>query len=185
MMRKSVGLLLGIGCDPGVSERFYPDAAGKDCTDVFFGLHRQEVLQKPAYRRLNIGSIKGQKENIFPRAPGDIRTVPYSEPSWLMPGFKSPYFRESHHRFLKEVRKFMDEVVIPDSEARDPVGKIPDTSIFEKCAALNIPAMRLGPGPHLKGLTLMNGTVTPEEARSLADQAFMVAPVTLTELLLV
>jgi len=57
----------------------------------------------------------------------------------------------------------MDEAVIPDSEARDPVGKIPDAAIFEKCAALNIPAMRLGPGPHLKGLTLMNGAVTPEE----------------------
>lgn len=146
------------------------NTAGKDCTDVFFGLHRQEVLQKPAYRRLKIGTIKGQKEKIFPRAPGAIHTVPYSEPSWLTPGFKSPYFKESHHRFLKEVRKFMDEVVIPDSEVRDPVGKIPDAKVFEKCAAHNIPAMRLGPGPHLKGLTLMNGTVTPEEASLPAAQ---------------
>lgn len=30
-------------------------------------------------------------------------------------------------------------------------------------AKLNILAMRLGPGPHLKGLTLMNGIVKPEE----------------------
>ena len=28
---------------------------------------------------------------------------------------------------------------------------------------LNLHAMRLGPGKHLRGLTLMNGLVTPEE----------------------
>ena len=30
-------------------------------------------------------------------------------------------------------------------------------------AALNMHAMRLGPGKHLKGLTLMGGIVKPEE----------------------
>ena len=29
-------------------------------------------------------------------------------------------------------------------------------------------AMRMGPGKHLKGLTLMNGIVTPEEVGTLA-----------------
>jgi hypothetical protein len=29
--------------------------------------------------------------------------------------------------------------------------------------AMNIIAMRLGPGKHLKGKTLLNGVVTPEE----------------------
>lgn len=138
-------------------------SAGKDCTNIFFGLHRQEVLQKPAYRRLKIGTIKGQNEQITPRTPGGLHTVPYSEPSWLTPGFKSPYFKESHYAFLKEIRKFMDEVVVPDSETRDSTGRTPDPAIFEKMAALNIPIMRLGPGPHLKGLTLMNGAVKPEE----------------------
>jgi len=33
-------------------------------------------------------------------------------------------------------------------------------------AKLNIIAMRLGPGPHLKGLELMGGIVKPEEVRS-------------------
>ena len=32
-------------------------------------------------------------------------------------------------------------------------------------AKLNIIAMRLGPGPHLKGLELMGGIVKPEEVR--------------------
>jgi len=30
---------------------------------------------------------------------------------------------------------------------------------------LNVHAMRMGPGKHLKGLTLMGGAVTPEEVR--------------------
>lgn len=30
---------------------------------------------------------------------------------------------------------------------------------------LNIHAMRMGPGKHLKGLTLMGGAVAPEEVR--------------------
>ena len=74
----------------------------------------------------------------------------------------------------------MDEAVVPDSETRDPVGKIPDAAIFEKCAALNIPAMRLGPGPHLKGLTLMNGAVTPEEASFPVARVCILAPAMLT-----
>lgn len=28
---------------------------------------------------------------------------------------------------------------------------------------MNIPAMRLGPGKHLKGRTLLGGVITPEE----------------------
>lgn len=146
--------------------------AGKDCTNVFFGLHRQEVLLKPAYRRLVIGSVKGQSQNIFPRAAGALHTVPYSEPAWLTPGFKSPYYNDSHRAFQKAVRKFVDEVIIPDSEAKDVLGKVPEKSLFEQLAAVNIPAMRVGPGAHLKGLTLMNGTVKPEEVRSKSNPFF-------------
>ncbi len=32
-------------------------------------------------------------------------------------------------------------------------------------SALNLHAMRMGPGKHLKGRILMNGIVTPEEVR--------------------
>lgn len=57
----------------------------------------------------------------------------------------------------------MDEIVVPDSVVQNELGKMPSQSVFDKMAELNIPAMRLGPGKHLKGLTLMNGTVKPEE----------------------
>jgi len=61
------------------------------------------------------------------------------------------------------VRKFAEEVVFPDGNTQDELGKMPSQSVIEKMAALNMHAMRLGPGEHLKGLTLMNGTVKPEE----------------------
>lgn len=38
-------------------------------------------------------------------------------------------------------------------------------------SALELHAMRMGPGKHLKGRTLMGGIVTPEEVRSIAPNA--------------
>ena len=61
------------------------------------------------------------------------------------------------------MRKFNDEVVFPDAQAREEDGKRASQHIFEARARLNLPAMALGPGPHLKGLTLMDGVVKPEE----------------------
>jgi len=68
--------------------------AGKDATETFFGLHRQEVLEKAQYKRLIIGSIAGQERRIFPRAPGALSIVPYAEPTWLTPGYFSPYYKD-------------------------------------------------------------------------------------------
>ena len=70
-------------------------------------------------------------------------------------------------------------MVLPDAEAREADGKRPSQSVIDKMAyvtfnltffsislsgrELNIHAMRLGPGKHLKGRILMNGLVKPEE----------------------
>lgn len=66
------------------------ELAGKDATDAFYGLHRQEVLIK--YDRYKIGTIEGETPAISIRQPGEISRVPYAEPSAWM-GFKSPYFK--------------------------------------------------------------------------------------------
>lgn len=65
------------------------ELAGKDATDAFYGLHRQEVLVK--YNRYKIGTIANEKPQIEIRQPGAISKVPYAESSAWM-GFKSPYF---------------------------------------------------------------------------------------------
>ena len=78
---------LSIDLEPGIT-------AGQDATEAFFSLHRHEVLLKPQYARLQIGSIKGSKPLMKARAPGELSDVPYAEPSWLSDGFYSPYFKE-------------------------------------------------------------------------------------------
>ncbi|KDQ65086.1 hypothetical protein JAAARDRAFT_247631 [Jaapia argillacea MUCL 33604] len=137
--------------------------AGKDATEAFFGLHRHEVLLRPQYARLQVGVIQGQTELIKPLAAGDNSKVPYAEPTWLAAGFHSPYYTDNHKQFQKAMRKFFDEVVKPDALKCEDNGKRISQSVVDKLAELNIIAMRLGPGKHLKGLTLMGGIVTPEE----------------------
>jgi cytochrome b involved in lipid metabolism len=66
------------------------ELAGKDATEEFYGLHRQEVLLKYA-PKLKIGTIADEKPSIPVATPGTISKVPYGEPSaWQ--GFKSAYF---------------------------------------------------------------------------------------------
>ncbi|KAF8532187.1 acyl-CoA dehydrogenase/oxidase [Gautieria morchelliformis] len=139
------------------------EIAGQDATEAFFSLHRHEVLLKPQYARLQIGTIAGSEPVIKARELGELTHVPYAEPSWLSNGFYSPYYNESHRRLQKAWRKFVDEVIYPDAQAREEDGKRASQSVMDAMAAQNIIAMRMGPGKHLKGLTLMNGIITPEE----------------------
>ncbi|KAK0438190.1 peroxisomal acyl-CoA-dehydrogenase [Desarmillaria tabescens] len=139
------------------------ELAGQDATEAFYGLHRHEVLQKPQYQRLQIGVIEGEGPSIHPRAIGELSRVPYGEPTWLTSGYFSPYFSENHKRFQAAMRQFVDEFVTPDAEIHEEDGKRPSQSLFDKMAELNMLAMRMGPGKHLKGLKLMNGLVKPEE----------------------
>ena len=68
--------------------------AGQDATDAFYGLHRHEVLQRTQYKRLQIGTIQGQKSVIYDRVVGEVSQVPYAEPTWLTPGYFSPYYSD-------------------------------------------------------------------------------------------
>ncbi|KAF9223837.1 acyl-CoA dehydrogenase NM domain-like protein [Gyrodon lividus] len=137
--------------------------AGQDATDAFYGLHRHEVLERPQYKRLQIGTIKGQKSVIHDHVVGEVSKVPYAEPTWLTPGYHSPYFSDNHREFQKVVRSFFDEVVYEDAQAREADGKRPSQFVFDKMAEVNLHAMRMGPGKHLQGRTLMGGIVKPEE----------------------
>ncbi|KAJ7590832.1 acyl-CoA dehydrogenase/oxidase [Mycena floridula] len=136
--------------------------AGQNATDVFFGLHRHEVLLKPQYARLHIGNIEGEEEQIKPQGAG-LSKVPYAEATWLNDGFKSPYYSDNHRAFQKAVRKFFVEVVQPEAIRCEENGKRISQSVVDQLAENNFIAMRLGPGKHLKGRTLLGGIVKPEE----------------------
>ncbi|KAI9000561.1 acyl-CoA dehydrogenase [Trametes punicea] len=150
---------------PGGANVFMDEGIpGQDATEAFFGLHRYEVLDKPQYARLQIGLVEGEEPQVKGGLiPGAISEVPYAEPSWLTQAYKSPYYKESHHRLQQAVRRLVDEVIYPDAQEREPQGKPPSQSVLDKMAELEVHAMRMGPGKHLQGRTLMGGIVSPEE----------------------
>jgi len=147
----------------GASVLIDAEVAGKDATEAFYGLHRHEVLEKPQFKRLVIGTIQGEKSVLHGAVVGELSKVPYAEPTWLSAGYHSPYFSENHRAFQRAIRKFIDEIVTPDARAREEDGKKPSASVIEAMAKVNLHAMRMGPGKHLKGLELMGGIVKPEE----------------------
>jgi hypothetical protein len=112
-------------------------SAGKDATTAFFSLHRAEVLEKPAYKRLIVGrlpkSVAAGPQMLPPQA-GDLSKVPYGEAMWLADGFSSAYHSESHRKFQKAVRAFMREVVLPDAMACEENGKRPSQKVFDALA---------------------------------------------------
>ena len=129
--------------------------AGQDATSAFFNLHRYEVLQK--YSNLCIGTIQGEKPEVIDPQPGDLSTVPYAEPLWLTPAFKSPYYSESHRNLQKATRKFVDEHVYPEAQEKELDGTYISQELVDKMAASEVLSMRLGPGKHLAGKTLLGG----------------------------
>ena len=140
------------------------------------------MLLRPQYARLRIGKIAGQEEQIKSPVPGELSKVPYAEPTWLSPGYFSPHYTENHRKFHKAVREFFETVVAPESARCEESGKHISQAVVDKLAYVsivspfalivifyhtysenNIISMRLGPGKHLKGRTLMGGIVKPEE----------------------
>lgn len=134
--------------------------AGQDATQAFYNLHRHEVLVK--YADLCIGTLQGEKSEVIEPHPGDLSQVPYAEPIWLTPAFKSPYYNDSHRKLRKAVREFVDRDVYPEAQEKEADGTYISQELTDKMAANNLLAMRLGPGKHLHGKKLI-GDVKGEE----------------------
>ncbi|KAH6683026.1 acyl-CoA dehydrogenase-like protein [Halenospora varia] len=149
-----------IDAHPG-GESVLKQVAGQDATEAFYNLHRQEVLQK--YSSLCIGTIKGEKSKVIEHKAGDLSLVPYGEPTWLTPQFKSPYYKESHRRLQKAMRIFVDEEVYPVAQECETSGQTIPQELIDKMSKKGILHMRLGPGKHLHGVNLMDGAVKGEE----------------------
>ncbi|EJF64623.1 acyl-CoA dehydrogenase [Dichomitus squalens] len=147
----------------GISVFQEADIAGQDATEAFYGLHRHEVLERPQYKRLQIGVIQGEKSVIYSQIPGELSKIPYAEPLGLLKEYHSPYYTESHRKFLHAIRKFNDEVITPDALAREEDGKRPSSSVINQMAENGILAMNMGPGKHLEGRTLLGGLIKPGE----------------------
>ena len=106
--------------------------AGKDATQAFFGLHRHEVLLRPQYARLQIGTVAGEEPVVRPLATDEPSGVPYAEPSWLSAGYFSPYYHDGHRKFQRAMRKFSMEVIYPDAVKCEENGKRISQSVLEQ-----------------------------------------------------
>ncbi|CAK7274507.1 hypothetical protein SEPCBS57363_006200 [Sporothrix epigloea] len=135
--------------------------AGKDATSDFYNLHRQEALEK-YIDDLAVGTIEGEKPSIVRPKPGDLSLVPYAEPLWLSPVFKSPYFTNSHRRLQRALRIFVDTNVAPEAVEKERTGEHIGQPLIDKMAAAGILHMRLGPGRHLHGMRLLKSEADPE-----------------------
>jgi hypothetical protein len=128
--------------------------AGKDATGDFYNLHRQEVLQK--YRGdLCVGVIAGEKPEIIDPQPGDLCPVPYAEPLWLRPEFQNPYYNESHRRFRKALREFVDKDVTPEAQQKEKDGTYISQELIQRMYDVGLMHSRMGPGKHLHGRKIL------------------------------
>lgn len=145
---------------PG-GESVLQQIAGQDATTAFYNLHRHEVLKK--YADLAIGTIQGQSPEVITPESGDLSPVPYAEPLWLTPAFKSPYYNESHHKLRKALRVFTDDHLRKEAEECEATGRTISQDMIDLMARKGILHMRLGPGKHLHGVEIMDGAVKGEE----------------------
>ncbi|KAJ4302374.1 hypothetical protein N0V88_002518 [Collariella sp. IMI 366227] len=145
---------------PG-GEAVLRQVAGTDATVAFYNLHRHEVLQK--YADLAIGTVAGEKQSIITPEIGDLSPVPYAEPLWLTPQFKSPYFNDSHRRLQRAMREFTERHIAPEALEKERSGELVGQDLIDKMAAAGVLHMRMGPGKHLHGVNLLDGAVDGKE----------------------
>ncbi|EGY13518.1 medium-chain specific acyl-CoA dehydrogenase [Verticillium dahliae VdLs.17] len=136
--------------------------AGKDATADFYNLHRHEVLTKYD-KTLLIGTVAGETPQVVQPGPGELSQVPYAEPLWLTPAFRSPYFNDSHRRLQRAMREFTDRYVTPEARECEDSGEYISQALIDRMSAAGVLHMRLGPGPHLHGVELLGGVVDGKE----------------------
>jgi predicted heme/steroid binding protein len=145
---------------PG-GEAVLRQVAGTDATSAFYNLHRHEVLVK--YKDLAIGTVQGEKQSVVSTKPGELSLVPYAEPLWLTPAYKSPYFKDSHRRLQRAIREFTDLYITPEALEKERTGEYVSQELIERMSAAGVLQMRMGPGKHLHGLNLLGGAVDGKE----------------------
>jgi alkylation response protein AidB-like acyl-CoA dehydrogenase len=141
---------------PG-GEAVLRQVAGTDATVAFYNLHRHEVLQK--YADLAVGTIEGEQQSIVTPEVGALSPVPYAEPLWLTPQFKSPYFSDSHRRLQRAMREFTDRYITPEAVEKERTGEYVSQELIERMSKAGVLHMRMGPGKHLHGVELLGGGV--------------------------
>jgi len=137
---------------PG-SKHLLVKVAGTDCTEEFYSLHRQSVLEN-FQEKLQIGTVKGKP--VPPaRDLGALSLVPYAE--WI-----SPFESEKHRHLRRACREFIEREICPYVSEWEEAGEYPDT-ILPLMGKFGYIAASLGPGKHLKFVDQLPSGIKPEE----------------------
>mmetsp|Transcript_28054 Transcript_28054/g.58224 ORF Transcript_28054/g.58224 Transcript_28054/m.58224 type:complete len:517 (+) Transcript_28054:13-1563(+) len=137
--------------------------AGQDVTTEFYELHRQNVLAK--YERLKVGTFEPYAQTRSHTA-GGISAVPFAE----IPAFQgqnSPYYSDSHKRFLEAVRVFVQTELEPIASSQELSGDYTEKELQRKLGMNGLMVTRMGPGKWLQeavssGISIPGG-VLPDE----------------------
>lgn len=91
--------------------------------------------------------------------------IPFSEPPWLA-GLPSPYYKETHRKFQKQCRAFIEKNLIPNAFEWETAETVPD-HLFETFAAAhmlvpNLPAPLPVEWLHKVGIKNILGTPVEE-----------------------
>jgi len=121
--------------------------AGQDATKEFYELHRKDVLKK--YSKFVIGKVSGGKAR---KEEPLVSTIPYSEHNTNM-GWKSPHYTDHHKRFLVACRTWLQNTLAPKLEPLEQSGRSVK-KLYKMIGDQGLWAIRIGIGPHLKGLTV-------------------------------
>mmetsp|Transcript_36297 Transcript_36297/g.67509 ORF Transcript_36297/g.67509 Transcript_36297/m.67509 type:complete len:515 (-) Transcript_36297:196-1740(-) len=116
------------------------EVAGKDATEEFYELHRHEVLSK--YQRLKVGKLEGNKNKISTGSKG----VPFAEIAAFQ-GQESPFYTESHRKFMQGMQEFVNAELAPIAHAADLKGEYPSRDLQRTLGQQGVMMSRMGPGP--------------------------------------
>ncbi|PFH55558.1 hypothetical protein XA68_18040 [Ophiocordyceps unilateralis] len=140
--------------------------AGRDATEAFYGFHRHEVLVRYG-PSLAVATIRDEEPKIAVTEKGKLSAIPYAEPAWLtgekVGGVTPPYYNDSHHHLQRALRAFVDDELAPEAVANEASGDYISQSLIDRMSRLGILHMRLGPGPHLCGVDLMDGVMKGDD----------------------
>jgi len=68
---------------------------------------------------------------------GDLKTTPFSEPSWYDSRNVSPYYNDGHKAWRQVMRTFVDTEIMPFRDDWDKAGKIPE-ALYKKAGEIGI-----------------------------------------------
>jgi hypothetical protein len=65
-------------------------------------------------------------------------TIPYAEPLWYSRNV-TPHYKESHRRLRDDVRKYIDNEIMPHAFEWETAGIVPDWVRLKACPSLTVP----------------------------------------------